>query len=249
MIYLGRKSTIMKYFAFLFILFLTSCNNSTKEISGKTLLEKSIQKHDPKKEWNKASLALRIQEPRLGNPTRFSEVFLNNLDNSFELIRNREDKMASYKIDASGISSVLLNNEIVTDSISIDRYMLQPERVKIYQNSYQDMLGLPMSLNDDLISKIGTVSKTEFGRESAYQIELELKREVFSKNWYVYLSAKDFTLLGIDLISSENSNQGERLYFEKSVQIGTISIPRMKHWYDLNGEYLGSDVIVKKLED
>ena len=238
----------MRYFTLFFVLFFVSCATPEKELSGKELLEKSIQKHDPKNQWNTAEFTLRIQEPRLGNPVRFSEVYLNNQNNTFKLLRNREDKVATYEINAEGITTVLLENEIIEDSTAINRYMLQNERVKVYQNAYHVMLGMPMSLNNDLVSKIGTVTKTKFGGRKAYKIEVELKREIFSTNWNVYLSTKDFTFLGIDIISLEDPENGERLYFDKSIQIQDITIPRMKHWYDLNDTYLGSDIIVKKLE-
>ena len=163
-------------------------------------------------------------------------------------MRNREDKIASYEISAEGITTVLLDNKIVEDSLAIDQYMLQSQRVKVYQNSYQIMLGLPMSLNEDLISSIGLVSTTTFDGRAAYKIEITLKRKVFSDLWNLYLSSTDFTLLGVDLLDPSDAEKGERLYFEKSIQFNEISIPRVKHWYDLSGSYLGSDVIVKKLE-
>ena len=240
----------MRHFAFLLILFFISCATPEKEYSGEELLEKSIKKHDPKNQWNSAEFTLRIQEPRLQNPERFSLIYMNNQNNAFKLLRNRGEKIASYGINHKGIITVLLENKSIedSDSLTIKKYMLQPERVKIYQNSYQTMLGLPMSLNQDLISKIGAVSKTTFDGRDAYKINIDLKRKVFSKYWNVYLSSTNFTLLGIDLVNPNDAEKGERLYFDKSIQIGDVSIPRMKHWYDLKGEYLGSDVIVKNIE-
>ena len=142
----------MRYFTFLFVLFFINCNAPEKEYSGKELLEKSIQKHDPENQWSSAEFTLRIQEPRLSNPPRFSVVYMNNQNNAFKLLRSREDKVASYGINENGITTVLLDNQIVEDSTVIDRYMLQHRRVKSYQGFYQMLLGLPMSLNDQKLA-------------------------------------------------------------------------------------------------
>ena len=53
----------MKYVSFLFVLFFISCTTSEKELSGKEILEKSIQKHDPDNQWSSTEFTLRIQEP------------------------------------------------------------------------------------------------------------------------------------------------------------------------------------------
>ena len=208
----------MRYLFLLSLVLLISCQPKEKEYSGKEILEKSIQKHDPRGQWNTAEFTLRIQEPRLQNPVRFSLVYLNNKTNAFKLMRNREDKIASYGINDKGIITVLLDTKAVEDSISIQRYLLQEARVKVYQNSYQTMLGLPMTLNNDFIENIRTVSKESFNGKSAFKLELTLKRKVFSDRWNVYFSQDDFTLLGIDVVSHDNPSQGERLYFEKSIQ-------------------------------
>ena len=238
----------MRYFTFLFVLFFVSCAIPEKKLSGKELLEKSIQKHDPKNQWNTAEFTLRIQEPRLSNPPRFSVVYMNNQNNAFKLLRSREDKVASYGINAEGVTTVLLENQAVEDSSTIDRYMLQHKRVKSYQGFYQMLLGLPMSLNEKTLANVGVASKTTFNDKDAYQVQIQLKKPVFSDVWNLYISKDDFTLLGIEMIFPDEPNKGERLYFEKSIQIGEISIPRIRHWYELDDTYSGSDVIVKKLE-
>lgn len=237
----------MRYFLLFTLGLLISCQPTEKTYSGEEILEKSIQKHDPKGQWSTAEFSFRIQEPRLQNPVRYSEVSLNNKTGAFELKRNREDKIASYSIDPDGLANVFLNNEAVLDSTEIKRYLLQTTRVNVYQTSYQTMLGLPMSLKKNFIEKFGTVSKENFNGKQAYKVALELKKAMFSKHWKVYFSTEDFQILGIDLVSLEDPNDGERLYFDKTIQIDQISIPRMKHWYDLQDNYLGSDVIVKKL--
>ncbi|MFY0632031.1 MAG: hypothetical protein JXR05_16855 [Flavobacteriaceae bacterium] len=238
----------MRYLSFLFVLLFIGCKTPEKELTSNEVLEKSIQKHDPKNQWSNAIFSFRIQEPRLKNPERFSLVFIDNSNNSFMLMRNRGGKTASYQINPKGITSVSLDNKIVEDSLSIQKYMLQPRRVKSYQNFYQMMLGLPMSLNENTIAEFNAISKTVFNGKSSYKVQIKLKEPMFSDVWNLFISYDDFTLLGIEMIFPEEPNKGERLDFEKSIQIGEMTIPRIRHWYELNDTYSGSDVIVKLLE-
>lgn len=238
----------MRYCIILSLLFFISCSNSDIKLSGKEIIQESIKKHDPKNQWSSAEFTLRIQEPRLRNPERFSLVYLNNKTDAFKLMRNREDKIASYGINAEGNITILLDNKAVEDSLLIKKYLLQPERVHIYKNSYQTMLGLPMTLDDEFILDIGDVSQTTFGREPAYKIPVTLKRKVFSEQWILYFSKGDFTLKGIDIIHPNEPDRGERLYFEKSIQVQDMFLHRMKHWYDNKEVYLGSDVTVYNLD-
>ena len=163
-------------------------------------------------------------------------------------MRNRGEKIASYGINAKGITTVLLDNKVVEDSLSIKKYMLQPRRVKSYQNFYQMLLGLPMSINEHTIAEFNSISKTIFNEKLSYKVQIKLKEPMFSDVWNLFVSEDDFTLLGIEMIFPEDPTKGERLYFEKTIQIGEITIPRIRHWYELNDTYSGSDVIVKLLE-
>jgi hypothetical protein len=238
----------MRYFFLFGLLLCLSCQPTEKEYSGNELLQKSIVQHDPNNQWNKAEFTLRIQEPRLQNPIRFSEVSINNKTKAFALKRNRGDKVASYQLNADGTTTVLLDDEVVQDSATIAEYMLQSRRVKSYQRFYQILLGLPMSLNEEVLDTIGTVSKVIFNQKESYKVEIKLQKPLFSDTWNLFISPDDFSLLGIDLVSLDDPNDGERLYFDKTLQIENINIPRMKHWYDLQDNYLGSDVIVKRLD-
>jgi len=238
----------MRYFFVFLLLLFVSCQPLETKYSGKELLQKSIQKHDPNDQWKEAKFSLRIQEPRLQNPVRFSEVSMNNKTNAFELKRNRGTKVASYGIDASGVTTVLLDNEIVQDTAIIAEYMLQHPRVKNYQRFYQILLGLPMSLGEDVLDKIGSVSQVTFNEKASYKVEIKLQKPLFSDTWNLFISTEDFTLLGIEMIFPDDPNKGERLYFDKTVQIGDINIPRIRHWYELDDTYSGSDIIVKRLD-
>jgi hypothetical protein len=238
----------MRVIAVLCSLFLLSCAPKKEPLSAEEIIEKSIQFHDANKQWNSAKLSVHMQEPRVGNPKRFSVVNLNNQENSFQLQRNRDTHVSKHIVDKNGQATTLLDNAIVTDSILIKKYRLEPKRNANYHRFYKVMLGLPMSLPEN-IQEIKEISEVDFNNHKSYKVEIVLKEPLFSKNWYVFFSQKDFKVLGVEMFFPNDPNKGERLVFEGEFESNGIKIPRMKHWYELNNEYSGSDIIVSKLKE
>ncbi len=227
-----------------------SCNSQKDQqrLDTQVILQKSIKTYDPDNRWSMTNFKIHIQEPRLSNPHRYSILKMNNNDNSFELKRNRDQHISTHIIDEKGISRTLLDGEITTDSIKIKKYRLQPERNPNYQKFYQHLIGLPMSLGNTTVDTFGKASKALFNDTDSYKIELVLKEEIFSKHWNIFISQKDYTLLGIEIVFPDDPTKGERLYFSGKITIEGVNIPRIRHWHEYDTDaYSGSDIIVKEI--
>ncbi len=233
----------MRYLSlFLLVISFVGCETKQDQLDGKFLLEKSSQFHDKNKEWNTVDFTIHIQEPRVGNPSRYSIVSLNNKDNLFELKRNREQHISTHKIDENG-SVTLLDGEVITDSLLIKKYRLEPKRNKRYHRFYKTLLGLPMSLANEL-KEVNAVEETVFNSVESYKIPIELKEPLFSKHWVLYLSKKEHKILGLEMVFPSDAVKGERLVFEGEFKLGDLILPRIRHWRELSNEYLGSDIII-----
>ncbi|PKV49875.1 hypothetical protein ATE84_1914 [Aquimarina sp. MAR_2010_214] len=238
-----------------YILILTVCiglncnaQKNQQQLDTQVILQKSTKTYDPDNRWLVANLKIHIQEPRLSNPYRYSILKMNNTDNSFELKRNRGKHISTHIIDEKGVSRTLLDGEINTDSIQIKKYRLQPERNLNYQKFYQHLIGLPMSLNNVTVDTFGKTSKAIFNDTDSYKIELVLKEAIFSKHWNVFVSQKDYTLLGIEIVFPDDPAKGERLYFSGNITIDGVKTPRIRHWHEYDTDaYSGSDIIVKEI--
>lgn len=228
------------------VFFLFGCNRE-KILEGKLILEKTIAVHDSLNSWNETKLNLHIQEPRISNPHRYSILELNNSTNFFKLSRNRDQYVSEHIIDSIGNSFVLLNGKVETDTTLIKKYRLDASRNIGYRNFYQLFYGLPMSLNNSLKEIIG-VSESVFNGENCYKIEMELKETMISKFWNLFVSSSNMAIKGVEIIVHDKPDGGERIYFDESITVNGIKIPRIRHWHELKSDtYSGTDLIIKEL--
>ncbi|WP_191859518.1 DUF6503 family protein [Hanstruepera ponticola] len=233
-----------------------------KQLTGESILEKSIQFHDINNEWKTANFKVVIEEPRIGNQFRNSIVELDNKSNYFKLQRNRGDSISTHISQNNNYSS-LLNGQIITDSLLIKKYRLDPKRNKGYHRFYKTLLGLPMSLDDEN-KTIKQVEEITFNSIQSYKITIELeesiaggtvlntvksfknrKESLFSKDWILYVAKNDFRIIGLEMIYLDDPNAGGRIIFEGDFNINNISIPRIRHWRELDNSYNGSDILME----
>lgn len=222
--------------------------NQEKKLDGDLILKESINKHDPQNIWDSVQLNIHIQEPRLLNPQRYSLLKLDNLNNTFELSRNRDQHISRHIIDDKGNGIVLLDGSEVIDSVLVKKYRLYPERNFGYKEFFYLMYGLPMSLNKNTIEKTERTSSVSFNGEDCFKIEMVLKKEMISKYWTVFISKKDFMVQGVEIVFPKEPEKGERLYFDQLFEVNGLLIPRIRHWHELKDDsYSGSDIIVNSL--
>ncbi|MEM9671105.1 MAG: DUF6503 family protein [Cyclobacteriaceae bacterium] len=235
-----------------FILWLVTISQATfppsKCKNSQYILNQSKLKYDVNQQWNQSELSMHIQEPRIGNPQRYSRVVLNNTNNYFEIERTYDEGNIKQSLGDDEDYQVLLDENSDVSAEIREKYRLSEERGEGYRNFYQTMYGLPMSITENFYTEIAPAEPITFEGKDAYRISLELNQEMISKHWRLIIATEDFTLLGVEFYHPENSNEGERIKFEDEVQLGNISLPRMRHWYDnKTEEYLGSDIIVSEI--
>lgn len=230
------------------ITILLSCNQE-KPLNGSQILSNSIKVHDPSDAWGEATLNLYIQEPRISNPHRYSIVKLDNSNNTFELTRNRGKHISRHIIDSLGNSFVILDEKMEIDTGLVKKYRLSASRNADYKKFYQTMYGLPMSLSNSTEKIINTTTGI-FAQEECYKIQLKLKEKIISRYWHIFISTSDMKILGIEITFPDDPSKGERLFFDKIIEVNGMKIPRIRHWHNLeDNEYSGSDIILKESKE
>jgi hypothetical protein len=203
--------------------------------------------HDPEAKWGKSVLNFHIEEPRTGNPTRYSQIYLNVADGTFSLLRNREDHITTYSLDANNNPLVLLDGNEQFDEEQRARYRLFPDRVGSYREFYRVMYGLPMSLDFELIRKAEDMREVQFQGKDALMIGIQWYEPILKPYWKIYLEPGTYRVLGVDLTEKSKPGSGERVIFDQLMEYNGLLLPRMRHWHSIqDNEYLGSDIIISQ---
>ncbi|MCB0567698.1 MAG: hypothetical protein KDD01_25300 [Phaeodactylibacter sp.] len=249
---------MMKCIQSLSILFvftgLFSCSSSTGEetsqsgLSAGEVLQRSLQFHDPQDKWPGAALHFVIDEPRIQNPGRLSEVFLNNTEGTFSINRRYGNTLVTRGIIRDScynlVDSVLVSPE---DTAMMRLHRLECERTQGYRGFYQLLNGMPMSLHAPEVNLLPETVEDTFAGRKTLQITARFNDPVMSEEWVFYFAPDNYQLLGYGYAAE---GAGEYIRLDGLVLIDDMKLPRMRHWYSqANGAYLGSDiyVIVKEL--
>jgi hypothetical protein len=212
------------------------------------LFSQSVNHHDPDSGWSHSNFKIHIEEPRIESLDRYSVVGLDQRTGSFSLDRNRGEHVSSHLVDRDGQATILWNGKREIPSEYIEKYKLDPKTNYGYKRFYQIMYGLPMSLQNESMKLNPIATVATFQTIPAYVIETELDRPMISKNWRIYVAQSDYRLLGVELYSNVDATNGERIVFSDLFNIQNLQIPRIRNWYTLRDEYLGSDIIMKELQ-
>ena len=235
----------MKYFFSLLLLPLLLISQKQDTYLCKNsqyILQQSITFHDPAGEWPEAQLQLEIREPRIQGADRFSNLNLDIKTGVFSLERNRGEHVSLHQINAEGEAASLLDNQVVTEPEKIKQLFLEPERNANYRGYYQFFYGLPMNLTADYAT-LKKVGEQKFQGQRVISMDYELKMPMIAKTWRIFFSPEDYRVLGVQTMDEE---AGEYLVFNGEAQLGQMTVPRFRHWYDAEDDtYLGSDILVK----
>ncbi len=214
-------------FYFVLCLFVFSCNSisDSNPKTGKELILKSIEYHDPNNNWSylKASFVIQDSLPP-GRDSRLYEVFLDNSNSKM-----------GYKIEG-------LSYEVVQDSLIQKKGEIEEERALRMRNYYTYLWGLPMKLMDN-----GTLIEDSILHEILEGKEYLVARVPYDKDtWYFYINPKNFRMEAYKFYQDEASLKGEIIYLQNEIEFNTLRIPAKRTWYRTEKpEFLGTDILLE----
>ncbi len=215
------------------------------KLTGIVLLEKSIEYHDPGGNWSNSSISVHIQEPRIGNPSRYSILQIDNEREYFALTRATDEGDAKRVVEKN-TARVFLNGTKDIPLNMVEELRLSPEANFGYQRFYRLMYGLPMSLLEDEIKEVKDPVRTSFLAKDVFEVEVILNEAMISDTWVLYIDTSNFQLLGLRLLHEAEDNEDEQIIFDGAYEFDGITIPRFRHWSRIQSkEYRGSDIILK----
>ena len=214
-----------------------------QNITGKQLLQKSIEYHDPKNKWATFKGGLALQESRPDVPDRETSLVIDNSKSSFILFRKKDGKTLSHSIfNEQCLHFINLSRNISEEDRA--KYKLTCERTEMLRDYYMYLWGLPMKLKDP-----GTIIDKEakegyFLGKEALVLRVTYEEQVGDDIWYFYFQPKTYALFGYRFYHDESKKDGEYITLEGEKIIKGIRFPKTRKWYyNKDNKFLGADIL------
>ena len=234
----------MKKFATLLIILL-AFKGYSQEITGKQLLEKAIQFHDPNGNWEtfKGTLLVTMKTPK--SPKRESKITIDLPKQQFSVKAKSGKNTSEYHIDKNEIKIVFNGDKNPSEEI-LKKNGLSISRAKMYQNYYTYLYGLPMKLKDEGTIIHKKVERKIFKGKQYLVLKATYKKEVGKDTWYFYFNPKTYAMEVYQFFKDESKNDGEYILLSGLETINAIKMPKDRAWYyNKNNGYLGTDFLSK----
>lgn len=231
----------MKY---LFAISLIFSNQSifTQSLSSTELIEKSIAYHDPQNQWNQSKFHLPIYESRPNGGYRLTDLYLDNANQTFELMQIRgKDRL--YRYLSSDSCSTQWNYSTTVPSEQQKKLRLNCTGGNAwYRDYYSYLYGMPMKLKDPGTHIDQTPRTRDFFGKELLEIRVLYSAEVGQDIWYFYFDPKTYALSGYKFYHDEQKQDGEYILLDGEIVIKGVKFPQNRAWYtNKDGKYLGND--------
>jgi hypothetical protein len=225
-----------------FLLILSTIQISSQELTGKQLLEKAIQYHDPNGNWEtfKGTLWVTMKTPN--RPNRDSEIKIDLPNQYFSVKATSGKNTTEYIVNKDSITIAFNGSNNLSEEV-LKKNRLSKERASLYKNYYTYLYGLPMKLKDPgtIISET-TMKKTFKGKEYLV-LKATYTKEVGKDTWYFYFNPKTYAM-EVYQFFKDKPDSGEYILLTGEETINGIKMPKNRAWYyNKDNGYLGTDIL------
>jgi len=241
---LNQKNKAMpKSVIVLCFLIALSGNCYSQQITGKELLEKSINYHDPQGKWTSLRAQMTLEQTRPDGNGRKSELTINNDEGYFQLV-DSTDGHEIVKTTIYDSCIVTLDGSQDFSEEMVEKYRLSDDRVRRMRNYYVYLYGLPMKLTDPGTNIGDEVATVEFNGKEYLELKVTYDEGVGSDDWFFYMNPETFAMEGYKF--NHQNGKGEYIYLEGLTTIEGVKIPKLRKWYVIQDDrFLGADDLIK----
>ncbi len=228
---------------FLFTLFISFLSFS-QNISGKELLEKAIQYHDPNGNWETFKGILHVTMTTPNNPKRDSKIEINLPNQFFSVTAKRGENTTKYTVEKGACKIAFNGNENPSETI-LKKHKLSCDRANLFKDYYTYLYGLPMKLKDNGTIIDDTVEKKTFKGKEYLVLKATYDVNVGKDTWYFYFNPKTYAMEVYQFFKA-TKDSGEYILLSEEESINGIKMPKVRAWYyNKNDGYLGTDTLTK----
>ena len=232
----------MKKLLIILALFL-SVQTFAQQLTGKQLLEKAIQYHDPNGKWGTFKGVFLVTMETPNRPKRDSEIKIDLPRQRFSVIAKSGKNTSEYHVNKDSIQIVFNGDKNPSEEI-LKKNRLSKDRAKMYKNYYTYLYGLPMKLKDEGTIIHDKVELKKFKGKQYLVLKATYKKEVGKDTWYFYFNPKSYAMEVYQFFHDETKNDGEYILLTKEERINGIKMPKKRAWYtNKEQKFLGVDVL------
>ncbi|EDP97111.1 DUF6503 family protein [Kordia algicida OT-1] len=214
-----------------------------QEITGKELLEKAIQYHDPNGNWATFNGTLQVTMETPKNKPRVSTIKINLPKEYFYVKATRDNKTTEYTVEKD-TCAIVFNGKTDIPVEDIQKNNLSCERANLYKGYYEYLYGLPMKLKDEGTIIDPKVQKKTFKGKAYLVLKATYTEDVGKDIWYFYFDPKTYAMEVYQFFKNEAKNDGEYILLTEEAVINDIKMPKKRAWYyNKNDGYLGTDIL------
>lgn len=208
----------------LLILAIISCDSKN---SGKAILKKSIEFHDPSNEWNSMKQKIKISSNFVYPDSSFYQLEI-GLDNP------------NQKVQYANITLGQLA-EFEGDSCTILSGSKTCEQLKWTHGFYHFIPGLPMTLKGSVAKIAPDVIETTFHGIPCHKIQVDFEKE----KWHFFISKDNYQLIGYTF-DKNFETKSEEILGEGLYKIGNMKLIKSRTWWITTDSliYSGKDEII-----
>ncbi|WP_422349788.1 DUF6503 family protein [Flagellimonas sp.] len=238
----------MRYLTFLLALLLCNALQAQTAISVEELLERTINFHDPNREWStfNSEFVVRMETPK--SEDRTSVISLNVPRQQFGLMVDQNGNQFGFKFDKQQCTTTLNGSSEISEE-QRKEFRLTCDRGKIMRDYYTYLYGLPMKIKDPgavLDDKVQT--KTFKGKEYLV-LKVSYEEGVGNDVWYFYFDPKTYAMEVYQFYHDESKGDGEYILLQGLEEVNGIKMPKTRAWYyNKDDKYLGTDILSNKAE-
>ena len=239
-----KKISLIPVFIFISLVFTKLIAQNTLP-SGKDLLEKSINYHDPLNHWQQFKGTVYLQGKLPMGKSTYSVLAFNNEYGFYKSTRKLEGKMVTGGVSKGGCFANIDGNQNL-DLESVEYYHLTCEEILNLRNYHVHLVGLPMKLKDSGITLQGEVKLVRFQGFQALEMQVQYELDKHAGKWLYYFDPQTYALKGyrFSALAQGKKNSGEYVVLEKELEIDGVRIPKVRKWFTDTHVSLGTDELM-----
>ena len=207
------------------------------------LLEKSIDHHDPDRQWYTSNHSIEMLSRRPSGDDRYTTVLLHHNEVTFGMEMERDGLTIETSLKDGECTATVDGTTEFTEE-QAEKYRLNCDGITRWRDYHGYMLGLPMVLKDPGTILDPEAKQIKFMDRDVIALKVTYDPDVGGDTWYFYLDPETYALIGCRFYHDESKNDGEYLTFEGEISYGNFRLPKVRKWYyNNNGEFLGEDEI------